>query len=628
MDSKINKIKMLEALKVKFAEKQAQLVQAKALREAASKTGLSTLLEADLNKAEQILAGQDVTKKLGDMVEDLANLSAKDILQLSDEMKETFGPEAAMKFEHASQDAMTNALQAVRQAKDVISTALLVLEGKIPSNDMAADPVDAAPAADMAGDMGSAGSELLGGVDAAPTDDFGGADAASGPVDEPLGRARKESAVSTKSMIKEDFDMALAGRKLLESESMDSLLGWILDEAAAAMPQQEFKSFARKVAGQAAKDPEKTAGWIGKKKYGAAAMAQLAAPTITAGAGPAFEQIAVVEGKTYGRNDHEDDAKAEKFKDREGAKERKAKAKDDEEVNEGKTYGRNDNEDDEKAEKLKDRAANKERKAKSKEDMTEAQKTALAMARIIEANILTKGRGLAADVVKQFSATTLSEGSTQTVMEAFEEMFGMRPAAYSVQLGKQLAEDIPLSTLDQKNKASIVGQVATKMTKDKTMAGKPVSAALQGMNSAERATANKVINQAKNKGTPVNKVSDLMAITGSDDGDKNPNESIEENINAAHWPVDTMGQYKGEPMSTDYQSLKPVSGEHAPKAEAPAKHEASGEQIKDASKFPKKETKKAETPKAESGDKPATSGKPWEKKEAPKAEADDSEEEK
>lgn len=624
MDSMTNKLNKLKALKEQVEAKQAQLSKAKKLREAAEATGLSALLEADLSKAEQILSGEDIVNKLQDMVEDLAQLSAKDILTLSDDMKETFGPQDAMEFEHAAQDAMTAALSSVRAAKDTISTSLLKLQGKVPSNDMASDgtglETPAAPTNDLAPEVD--GADLLGGVD---SDDFGSADAASGPADEPLGRAMKgESAVSNKTALTEDFDLASAGRKLLESESLDSLLGWVLDEAAAAMPAAEFKGFARKLAGQAAKNPEKTAGWVGKKKYGAAAMAQLVAPTITGSAAPTVENIGgLAEGKSFGRNDHEDSEKAEKFKDRD--RQRKLKNKDDnEDLDEGKTDRRNSDDDHEKAEKYKDRDQARERKLKSRDDITEAHKTALAMAKVIEANILTKGRGLAAQVVKEYAADTLVEGSELTIMEAFEELFGMRPAAFSVQLGKQLAEGIPLSNQDQKNKASLTGQIATKMAKDKSMAGKPVSAGLQGMNSSERATATKMINQAKADGKQVTKVGDLMAVAGQDDGDKNPNESIAENINAAHWPTDDAGQYKGDAFSTDYQKLKPVSGEHEPKAEAPGKHEATGETIKKDAAFPKKETKKAETPKADDApksDKPA--GKPWEKKEEPKAEAEE-----
>lgn len=619
----MTKLEKLKAIKEQYEAKQALLQKAIKLREAAEATHIATLLEADLNKAEQILSGEDVVEKLQGMVEDLAQLSAKQLLTLSDDMKETFGPEAAMQFEHAAQDAMTAALSAVRGAKDAISTALLQLQGKLPQNDMAADDMGSTPPAadNLTPDVNDA--DLLGGVDSEAGDDFGGADAASGPEDEPLGRALKaESAVSSKSALTENFDLAAAGRKLLESESMESLLDWVLEEAASAMPQPEFKNFARKLATQAAKNPEKTAGWVGKKKYGAAAMAQLVAPTVTAAAGPTVEST-VVEGKTFRKGD-EDSDKAETFKKRDNERKMKQRNSDDDDLDEGKSYRKNpdDEEDSDKASAMKDRAGARERKMKQRDEVTEAQKTAMAMAKVIEANILTKGRGLAAQVVKQYGADALAEGEGQSVMEAFEELFGMRPAAFSVQLAAQLGEGAPLSTQDKANQAKMVGQIATKMSTDKTMAGKPVSAGLQGLSPTERTTANKIIQNAKADGKPVNKVGDLMAATGAGD-DEDTNESIAENINAAHWPTDAAGQYKGEPMSTDYQKLKPVTGEHEPKAEAPGKHEATGEKIKDEAAFPKKAEKKAEAPKAEKADKPA--GKPWEKKEEPKAEAESEE---
>lgn len=707
MDQK-TRIKKLEALKEQYARTQALLVEAAARRKVSESTNLASLLEADLSKAEQILAGQDVVAKLQDMVEDLAQLSAKDVLGLADNMKETFGPEQAMSFEHAAQDSMTKALAAVRDAKDQISTALLRLEGKAPANDMAADAhtpaIDAGPdVADMAADtdLGAEEGNPLG-------DDFGAADGAAGPEDEPLGRARKESREGGRALT-ENFDMAIAGRKLLESESLDSLLDWVLNEAAAAMPADEFKGFARKVATNAAKNPEKTAGWIGKKKYGSAAMAQLAAPAIATDVSFNESPISLGEGKTFRKNDDDDSAKAEKFKGRKDARdrkaaekeedldegktfrkgddddsakaekfkardqERKAKHKGDDEdldegveleegpilkkamktaagvaaagmigapvgiiakqgydyhragapgsmaaaddinawndtvkkvkkagVEEGKTFRRGDDEDEEKAEKFKGRNQSRERKAAEKEEMTEAQKTALAMARIIEANILTKGRGFAAQVVKEYAANTLKEGDEQTVMEAFEAMFGMRPAAYSVQLTRELAED--LSPLDKKAAQGAMTKVAAKMATDKSMANKPANTALQGLDAAERNAANKVVNQLKKDGKTNAKVSDLVA-----GAEVETNESLDENINAAHWPVDDAGQYKGEPFQTDYGKLKAPKNPVA-KTEGGEGSDTEVEEPKvdGADEAPKSEKappfKKAEEPKEEKSD--------------------------
>jgi hypothetical protein len=221
--------------------------------------------------------------------------------------------------------------------------------------------------------------------------------------------------------------------------------------------------------------------------------------------------------------------------------------------------------------------------------MSEARKTALAMSKVIEANILTKGKGMAAQVVKEFASGTLAEGEEQTVLEAFEEMFGMRPAQFSIAKARELSEDMPLSMGDQKVAAGVMGKLAANMAKDKSMAGKSTNMAFQGLDPKERQVASKMQQSMKADGKPADKVSDFVAGASSEEEGDQPNNTsgtassqqsstTNENINAAHWPINKSGQYKGEPMQTDYMKLK------EPKSKAPA-----------AEKAPKSDDKKVPT---------------------------------
>lgn len=629
MDTK-EKIAKLQAIKEEFAATQNRLMEARKLEEAAQATHLSTLLEADLAQAEIILAAKDIMATLQDMAEDLAKLNAQEIFPLVDEMKAAFGPEAAEAFENVAQGVLQDALNSVRKAKEDINTSILQVEGKLPMNDMAMgteEPEASAPAPDMS-------APEIDGVDAEVSDDtiLGGADDFGGAEAGAMGRAKKESieggavlegktrkyddedmedskaqkkadkefrnerkskrqveegkthkyddedmddaksakkadkefrqARKDKKKIDESIIMETAGQKLIESEGLVSLLTWYLKEAAAALPADEYPEFAAKVSAKAAKNPNKMAGYIGQKKYGHAAMAQLATPTFTA-----MEQV--MEGRSFRYDDEEyGDAKSQRKQDKAWRQSRKAKRQVD------------DNGGDDEEEK-----------------MTESQRMALAMSKVIESNVLAFGKGNAAQVVKQFSEHTLSEGNEQTVMEAFIEMFEMRPAQYSIALAREISE-ADLNPNDQKKVNSAMAKVAGQMATDKSMANKPVSAVLNTLDPQERAAVQKKQTQMRQDGQDPKKVADLVGSVA------NVEESLEENINAAHWPIDTMGQYKGTVVEPDLEPLK------APKAETKtaAPSEKSAEpKAETSSEEPKQEAAEetpAEEPKEEKNENP------------------------
>jgi hypothetical protein len=683
------KIEKLMAIKEQFANTQARLVAARKLEESAKAGSLSTLLENDLEQAELVLAAQDIMHKLQNMAEDLAKMNAQDLFPLVDKMKATFGQEAAHAFEETAQEAISGAMNTVRHAKDELGNSIMRIEGKLPASDMAKDSgmdtgagMDASPAAaPEAG--GEEQSDLAGAMDS-----FGGADAASGPDAEPLGRARKESREGGRAL-NESVILESAGHKLLVSEGIDSLISWVLKEAAAGMPEEHFRSFATSVAQKAARDPAKLAGWIGKKRDGFGAMAQLARSTNTAA--PELEVAdEVMEGKSFKKNDADDnnwnkkskdsernqarknkqgdekvdegksfkkgndeEDKADRFAARNQARKNKAdgeskvdegksfkknsddgdkadrfaarnqarknKADGEDKVDEGKTFKKNDADDDNWKKKNSSVEKNQARKSKQGDDkVDESQLAARAIAQLIEASIKREGKGKAASAVKEAVAFLAGKNLNEDVanleakiMEAFESQYGMKPAAYSI--GKLREFIAPMNPNDKKNASSAMTKVAGKMGANPSAGKQSVSSAMQGMSGQERTAATKVLNTMKKNGQNPKNAGEFAAGASSlIDGDE---DAVNENINAAHWPVDTQGQYKGEPMSTDYGKLKPITG--APKA---GKTEGGAPE-------PKVEEPKVEGAKAPEGGEKPEGGKPWQKtakKEAPKEEPTDS----
>jgi hypothetical protein len=197
-----NKLKKYEALIERKQSVAQKLRKLKEQRERRPK-GIGTLLEGDLERAELILAAKDTTNKLQDMAEDLAKMQVEDLYPLVDNIKGEFGPDLAETFEQTVNEQLGNALETIRAARESVNNATLRLEGKLSDEDLASSVGN-----DMAQDTGEEGDDLEldmemddeeSGVEGEleldfDDDDFGGAEAGEGPEDEPLGRAKKESA--------------------------------------------------------------------------------------------------------------------------------------------------------------------------------------------------------------------------------------------------------------------------------------------------------------------------------------------------------------------------------------------------------------------------------------------------
>jgi hypothetical protein len=135
---------------------------------------LRVLLEQDLDQAEAVLAAKSMVSDLQDMTEDIAKMQVETLMSLVDRMKEVFGVEQADQFNQAVEGVLQGTLDNLREAHSQVSNAILTLTGEGPAP-------EASPMGDTSGMEAPMGDES----------GMGGADAASGPAEEPSGREIK-----------------------------------------------------------------------------------------------------------------------------------------------------------------------------------------------------------------------------------------------------------------------------------------------------------------------------------------------------------------------------------------------------------------------------------------------------
>ena len=140
---------------------------------------LNALLEGDAAEAEITMAARGIVDELQDIIEKLGKIQNDQLGPLADEMGYTHGPEQADAFKASTDAAISNLLDTARSTKDEVNNAVLVLNGDAPASDMSVGKPE------LGGDMGD---DFESDIEA---DVIGGDEAASGPVDEPLGRAKR-----------------------------------------------------------------------------------------------------------------------------------------------------------------------------------------------------------------------------------------------------------------------------------------------------------------------------------------------------------------------------------------------------------------------------------------------------
>ena len=144
---------------------------------------IKQLLEQEVEKAEIVIAAKSIVDELQNMIEDLGKLQNDELGAIVDQMSYQFGGESAASFNTAVASQLDTLLSSIKASKEAVNNEVLKLTGEAPAtSDMSATDSD----------LGDMGTDIEEPVELEPTDDLTGADdAASGPEEEPLGRAKK-----------------------------------------------------------------------------------------------------------------------------------------------------------------------------------------------------------------------------------------------------------------------------------------------------------------------------------------------------------------------------------------------------------------------------------------------------
>lgn len=146
---------------------------------------LQLLVEQDLEQAEVALAAKSMAEDVKEMAEKIAKMQVETLMALVDTMKETHGTAEAEQFNNTVESSLQTLLDTLKQTHDAISNAAAVVAGDEAAS-MDAPTEAPAPEMDMGADDMAAAPEL-------DMDNTGvaGAEAASGPAEEPTGRELK-----------------------------------------------------------------------------------------------------------------------------------------------------------------------------------------------------------------------------------------------------------------------------------------------------------------------------------------------------------------------------------------------------------------------------------------------------
>jgi len=132
----------------------------------------------DLAQAELILVAQNMVDDLQKMAEDVAQMQTDELMPLEEKMKITFGQEQGSVFGQSADETLGTLLNAVKAAKEALSSAVGVLRGEAPAGPMGGD--------EFGSDQGDMQPELQD-----TGDEFGTADAMAGEPELPTGRELK-----------------------------------------------------------------------------------------------------------------------------------------------------------------------------------------------------------------------------------------------------------------------------------------------------------------------------------------------------------------------------------------------------------------------------------------------------
>lgn len=158
---------------------------------------LRKLLEAETDQAESLIAAKSFSQELQDMIEKLGRLVNEDLPAVAEQMRDSHGADVATGFEDTVSSTLNGIMDSLRSSKQELDNSVsAIADGGMPS--LSTDMDDFGADAELDGEMDDLDLEGdveldLGDDDLEMGDELGGMDAAAGPEDEELGRAKKES---------------------------------------------------------------------------------------------------------------------------------------------------------------------------------------------------------------------------------------------------------------------------------------------------------------------------------------------------------------------------------------------------------------------------------------------------
>jgi len=172
---------------------------------------LRRLLESEVGEAEIVIAVKGIGSSIQEMAKKIGRLQNEDLPPLSDHVRETYGENTAGAFQDRTHNALQSVLDTLFDAKSIVDETVMQLASGQADSMMSTD-MDNFGDDSLGGDMDDDFSDDdFGGDDDLSVDDFGGAE-----IDEPLGRAAKESVEAKKAKIAEMKALINKAKKLKE----------------------------------------------------------------------------------------------------------------------------------------------------------------------------------------------------------------------------------------------------------------------------------------------------------------------------------------------------------------------------------------------------------------------------
>ena len=165
---------------------------------------LRQLLEAEVDQAESLIAAKSFSQELQDMVEKLGRLVNEDLPAVADQMRDSHGSDVATGFEDTVSSTLNGIMDSLRNSKQELDNSVSsIADGGMPAvgNDMDDFSDEELGGGDELDDLDVDGDVELDLGDEELGDEFGGEEV--GDIEEPLGRAKKESLVLLKNKIVE-----------------------------------------------------------------------------------------------------------------------------------------------------------------------------------------------------------------------------------------------------------------------------------------------------------------------------------------------------------------------------------------------------------------------------------------